>query len=807
MVLITGSTNDDWSESDIIKLAQPFGTPSDIIMSVGTGKALVSLADVQAAEEMVKAHPLLPAETQDSELKMTIVKRPVSLCTPVALYNVLQGTSDPLVAPVSWSSLLVVQNVPSTPTGPTEVKKLVQRFGAVRNALCLSHNMIIFEMAASSIALAVHKRFQKYPCIIQNNSLAFSRQADPKSSTNSKVLPASLESNSKDTQKAKDPTPQAVKNGKKEQTEKKETHEESTSDGEQEVPIVVSGRPEQTDSALPAATGHGADPEADNQVTGTVQRQTGETSDPESNAKSLTQQTEAMDTSTEPTEDCVPVSQTGPPELTTEDSTVIVESSKIVLETPKVVAGAPKITPEILKALLEECRSRSISRAEQSKPAAAPTGQNTQTVGERGSDEGGEKKNWSKTKPEKERQNQKKDDKERNGGKEGREKEMESAKREKEKTDLVERHERGKMDAARRERDTRRSHREGSSMSTYSGRSEVTSESSMKGEELMQTTVADEDNKEEDCEDLMPFDMEGFVTVDEVGDVEGLPAASLLSQTHGSGTPSIPEDTLSSFFEATPTQTPPLLSSTPDITREGTGGSLSPGAPPTAAPGVQVTPESSPALVLAPGPEAEEATSETKPPSSQPTSIEVSPVKEESSMVPEETGEAAKEDEEKERRVEEEEKQELREEAVEERAVKTPMEAEEVQTEQNMVTVEEAGTEEEEEEDGSTGTGVLKRSRSPTEGHEDEVEGTKRQKTGPGGDNVLPPFDSHNPVGMEFLLPKTGFFCKACSRFYTGGLEAKRNHCKSLKHYQSLQKYLVMGNPTEKTEACGAEET
>lgn len=42
-------------------------------------------------------------------------------------------------------------------------------------------------------------------------------------------------------------------------------------------------------------------------------------------------------------------------------------------------------------------------------------------------------------------------------------------------------------------------------------------------------------------------------------------------------------------------------------------------------------------------------------------------------------------------------------------------------------------------------------------------------------------------TGMEFLLPKTGFFCKVCNRFFSGAKEAEINHCKTLKHYDNLQ--------------------
>lgn len=42
-------------------------------------------------------------------------------------------------------------------------------------------------------------------------------------------------------------------------------------------------------------------------------------------------------------------------------------------------------------------------------------------------------------------------------------------------------------------------------------------------------------------------------------------------------------------------------------------------------------------------------------------------------------------------------------------------------------------------------------------------------------------------TGLDLLVPKTGFFCKACKRFFCGGKPAEINHCKTLKHYENLQ--------------------
>ncbi|XP_068130405.1 zinc finger protein 638 isoform X2 [Hyperolius riggenbachi] len=54
----------------------------------------------------------------------------------------------------------------------------------------------------------------------------------------------------------------------------------------------------------------------------------------------------------------------------------------------------------------------------------------------------------------------------------------------------------------------------------------------------------------------------------------------------------------------------------------------------------------------------------------------------------------------------------------------------------------------------------------------------------------LGPFNSSVAVGMEYLVPKTGFFCELCSLFYMDDA-SKLKHCKSLRHYQAVQKQLT----------------
>ncbi|XP_072478265.1 RNA-binding protein 20 [Notamacropus eugenii] len=46
------------------------------------------------------------------------------------------------------------------------------------------------------------------------------------------------------------------------------------------------------------------------------------------------------------------------------------------------------------------------------------------------------------------------------------------------------------------------------------------------------------------------------------------------------------------------------------------------------------------------------------------------------------------------------------------------------------------------------------------------------------------------PLGVEFVVPRTGFYCKLCGLFYTNEETAKTSHCRSSIHYRNLQKYL-----------------
>lgn len=42
-------------------------------------------------------------------------------------------------------------------------------------------------------------------------------------------------------------------------------------------------------------------------------------------------------------------------------------------------------------------------------------------------------------------------------------------------------------------------------------------------------------------------------------------------------------------------------------------------------------------------------------------------------------------------------------------------------------------------------------------------------------------------AGVEFIVPRTGFYCNLCGLFYTSEQTAKTSHCRSTIHYRNLQ--------------------
>ncbi|XP_020643643.3 matrin-3 isoform X1 [Pogona vitticeps] len=52
------------------------------------------------------------------------------------------------------------------------------------------------------------------------------------------------------------------------------------------------------------------------------------------------------------------------------------------------------------------------------------------------------------------------------------------------------------------------------------------------------------------------------------------------------------------------------------------------------------------------------------------------------------------------------------------------------------------------------------------------------------------PYQPNVPVGVNYVVPRTGFYCKLCSLFYTNEDAARKVHCSSLAHYQKLKKHM-----------------
>ncbi|TSL28236.1 Cationic amino acid transporter 2 [Bagarius yarrelli] len=64
----------------------------------------------------------------------------------------------------------------------------------------------------------------------------------------------------------------------------------------------------------------------------------------------------------------------------------------------------------------------------------------------------------------------------------------------------------------------------------------------------------------------------------------------------------------------------------------------------------------------------------------------------------------------------------------------------------------------------------------------------------------LGPYQPDNPVGISYIVPRSGFFCKLCNVFYTNEKKAKSDHCSSLEHYNMLKKKCGESTEEEQTE-------
>lgn len=329
--------------------------------------------------------------------------------------------------------------------------------------------------------------------------------------------------------------------------------------------------------------------------------------------------------------------------------------------------------------------------------------------------------------------------------------------------------------------------------------------------------------EEEECDEF-PFNLSDFVTVDEVGDVTDLPSSPpptvpMETTEERQDAPSsvqqdAPEDTPMEVTTETGTsdakvdlvksdkhvpESEPVTVPTAETSDGLVSSDLTPDQIPTcsaASPTPAPQPDASPSQTHAPTCQPEAPETETTPTATVDPTTEVEPLptpEPAASAVPAESCSNSPEPGVVTAESEEEEKSDgaaSHSQAKEEETVVVSDKAEE----HNM----------QDEEDKETGAAAVE-SRKP-EISEDQTS-TKEESVKENlksSDNSLPPFDPSSPVGMEFLVPKTGFFCKVCNRFFSGTKEAEISHCKTLKHYENLQKYLQttkMANVTTKPDS------
>ncbi|XP_056591698.1 uncharacterized protein si:ch211-89o9.4 [Triplophysa dalaica] len=185
----------DFSESELIQMASPFGKPVEVLMATEIDmvtrlewkKALVFLPSEISAQEMVKVYSAIPPHMRRQSLEL--VSQSLYLTSSVSVFHAFVGpsTSNGLLTPVDH--LLVVCNVPREPCAATGVLRLLKPFGQVFRTLvfngnkvdvdqCLRNNnciQMVLEMESAAVALSVYEWSQKIPCIYHNHNLSFIR--------------------------------------------------------------------------------------------------------------------------------------------------------------------------------------------------------------------------------------------------------------------------------------------------------------------------------------------------------------------------------------------------------------------------------------------------------------------------------------------------------------------------------------------------------------------------------------------------------------------------------------------------------
>ncbi|XP_069332939.1 cip1-interacting zinc finger protein isoform X2 [Eulemur rufifrons] len=60
-------------------------------------------------------------------------------------------------------------------------------------------------------------------------------------------------------------------------------------------------------------------------------------------------------------------------------------------------------------------------------------------------------------------------------------------------------------------------------------------------------------------------------------------------------------------------------------------------------------------------------------------------------------------------------------------------------------------------------------------------------------------YSPNTAYGVDFLVPVMGYVCRICHKFYHSNSGAQLSHCKSLAHFENLQKYKAAKNPSPTT--------